>query len=180
MTKWNKYFFNIQCVFLFWLIWHAHNLVIFWAKIKFLDIFHIYIPFIFCKKKFEENFFKTLNFIAVFVKVMILRNNTKILFLKFSKIFKFSNFYKFNAKSKFFDSFCLNFNVCTNKRHFFFIFGLNYQKLKNCAKKLKILELSPKLVHFLKTTLKISSCTIVLNFFYKIWSEYRYEKCPRT
>ncbi len=38
--------------FLFWLIWHAHNLVIFWAKIMFLDIFHIYIPIIFCKKNF--------------------------------------------------------------------------------------------------------------------------------
>ncbi len=39
--------------FLFWLIWHSHNLVIFWAKIKFLDIFHIYIPIIFCKKNFR-------------------------------------------------------------------------------------------------------------------------------
>jgi hypothetical protein len=37
-------------------------------------------------KKFYEKFFKTLNFIAVFVKVMILRNNGKILFLKFAKI----------------------------------------------------------------------------------------------
>ena len=87
--------------FLFWLIWHAHNLVIFWAKIKFLDIFHIYIPFIFCKKKFWEKFFKPLNFIAVFVKVVILRNNGKILFLKFSKILNFQIFTNFDAKSIF-------------------------------------------------------------------------------
>ena len=106
------------------------------------------------QKKFGEKFFKTLNFIAVFVKVMILRNNGKILFLKFSKILNFQIFTNLDAKSKFFDSFCLNFNVCTYKRHFFFIFGLNYQKLKNFAKKVKILEISPKLVHFLKTTLK--------------------------
>jgi len=106
------------------------------------------------QKKFWEKFFKTLNFIAVFVKVMILRNNGKILFLKFSKILNFQIFTNLDAKSKFFDSFCLHFNVCTYKRHFFFIFGLNYQKLKNFAKKVKILEISPKLVHFLKTTLK--------------------------
>jgi hypothetical protein len=41
---------------------------------------------------------------------------------------------------------------------FFFIFGLSYQKLKIFAKifpkKEKILEISPKLVHFLKTTTK--------------------------
>ncbi len=123
--------------FLFWLIWHAHNLVIFWGKIKFLDIFHIYILFIFCKKKFGKNFFKTLNFIAVFVKVMILRNNGKILFLKFSKNLNFQIFTNLDAKSKFLDSFCLHFNVCTYKRHVFFIFGLNYQKLKNFAKKWK-------------------------------------------
>ncbi len=78
-------------------------------------------------KKFGENFFKTLNFVAVFVKMKILRNNGKILFLKFSNFQIFSNLV---AKSNFFDSFCLNFNVCTYKRHFFFIFGLSYQKLK--------------------------------------------------
>ncbi len=39
--------------FLFWLIWHVHNLVIFWAKIEFLDIFHIYVPIIFYKKNFR-------------------------------------------------------------------------------------------------------------------------------
>ncbi len=41
------------CFFLFWLIWHVHNSVIFWAKIEFLDIFHIYVPVIFCKKNFR-------------------------------------------------------------------------------------------------------------------------------
>jgi hypothetical protein len=106
------------------------------------------------QKKFWENFFKTQNFIAVFVKVVILRKNGKILFLKFSKILNFQIFTNLDVKSKFFDSFCSHFNICTYKRYFFFIFGLNYQKLKNFAKKVKILEISPKLVHFLKTTLK--------------------------
>ena len=108
------------------------------------------------QKKFGEKFFKTLNFIAVFVKVMILRNNGKILFLKFSKILNFQIFINLDAKFKFFDSFCLNFNVCTYKRHFFFILGLKFTKsfnfCLNFAKKVKILEISPKLVHFLKTT----------------------------
>jgi hypothetical protein len=57
-------------------------------------------------KKFGEKIFKTLNFIAVFVKVMILRNNGKILFLRFSKILNFQIFTNLDAKSKFFDSFC--------------------------------------------------------------------------
>jgi hypothetical protein len=75
-----------------------------------------------------------MNFIAVFVKVMIFRNNGKILFLNFSKILNFQIFTNLDAESKIFDSFCLNFNVCTYKRHFFYILGLNYQKLKNFAK----------------------------------------------
>jgi hypothetical protein len=55
--------------------------------------------------KFGEIFSKTLNLIAVFVKVMIFRNNGKILFLKFSKILNFQIFTNLNAKPKFFDSF---------------------------------------------------------------------------
>jgi hypothetical protein len=54
------------------------------------------------QKKFGENFFDTVNFIAVFVKVMILRNNGKILLLKFSKILNFQIFTNLDAKSKFF------------------------------------------------------------------------------
>jgi hypothetical protein len=106
------------------------------------------------QKKFGENFFKTLNFIAVFVKVMILRNNGKILILKFSKILNFQIFTNLDAKSKFFDSFCLHFNVCTYKRHFFFIFGLNYQKLKNFAKKSENFGIFTKNSTFSKTNIK--------------------------
>jgi hypothetical protein len=86
------------------------------------------------QKKFGEKNFKTLNFIAVFVKVMIFRKNRKILFVKFSKILNFQIFTNLDAKSKFFVSLCLNFNVCTYQRYFFFILGLNYQKLKILAK----------------------------------------------
>ncbi len=42
--------------FLFWHVWHAHILINFWPKIMFLDIFHIYIPFIFCKKNLVKKF----------------------------------------------------------------------------------------------------------------------------
>jgi hypothetical protein len=35
----------------------------------FLDIFHIYIPFIFCKKNLVKKILKTENFIQDFVKV---------------------------------------------------------------------------------------------------------------
>ncbi len=83
---------------------------------------------------------------------MIFKNNGKILFLKFSKILNYQIFTNLGAKLKFFDSFCLNFNVCIYKRLFFFILGLNSQKLKISAKKVKILEIPQNLVHFLKTT----------------------------
>jgi hypothetical protein len=79
------------------------------------------------QKKFGEKIFKTLNFIAVFVKVMIFRNDGKILFLIF-KNFKLSNL---GAKSNFFDSFCLNFNVCTYKKTLVPHFGFKFTKIKN-------------------------------------------------
>ncbi len=41
------------CFFLFWHVWHSHILINFWPKIMFLDIFHIFIPFIFCKKNYR-------------------------------------------------------------------------------------------------------------------------------
>ncbi len=44
---------NYRVFFLFWLIRHVHNSVIFWAKIEFLDVFYIYVPIIFCKKNFR-------------------------------------------------------------------------------------------------------------------------------
>jgi hypothetical protein len=107
------------------------------------------------QKKIGENFFKTLNFIAVFVKVMILRNNGKILFLKFSKMLNFQISTNLDAKSKFFDSFCLHFNVCTFFfYYFFFIFGLNYQKLKNFAIKSENFGNFTKIGTFSKNNIK--------------------------
>ncbi len=53
--------------FLVWHVWHANNLINFWAKIMFLDIFHIYIPFIFCKKNWGRNF-KNWKFYSSFCK----------------------------------------------------------------------------------------------------------------
>jgi hypothetical protein len=83
------------------------------------------------QKKFGEKIFKTLNSIAVFVKVMIFRNNGKILFLK---ILNYQIFTNLGAKSNFFDSFCLNFNVCTYKKKTFFLhFGFKFL-LKLCQK----------------------------------------------
>jgi hypothetical protein len=81
---------------------------------------------------------------------MILRNNGKILFLKFSKILNFQIFTNFDAKSKFFDSFqCLYL-----QKAFFLHFWFKLPKNEKICKKVKILEISPKLVHFLKTALK--------------------------
>jgi hypothetical protein len=85
-------------------------------------------------KKFWEKIFKTLNFISVFVKVVIFRNKVKILILKVSRFQIFQIFTNSDAKSKFFNSFCINFNVCTYKSPFLFSLGLNYQKLKILAK----------------------------------------------
>jgi hypothetical protein len=57
----------------------------------FLDIFHIYTPFIFCKKKIGEKIFKTENFIQVFVKVPIFKIFKKNLILPLfnQKIYSF-------------------------------------------------------------------------------------------
>jgi hypothetical protein len=57
-TQGHKKFFCIYfeytgCFFLFWHVWHSNIFINFWPKFMFLDIFHIYIPFIFCKKNYR-------------------------------------------------------------------------------------------------------------------------------
>ncbi len=84
----NKANLVIQGVFLFWHVWHSHILINFWPKIMFLDIFHIYIPFIFCKKitellchyfTFYRIFRKATNFGEIFKNIpFFCRNYNKI------------------------------------------------------------------------------------------------------
>jgi hypothetical protein len=90
-------------------------------------------------KKFGEKIFKTQNFTAVFVKVTIFRNMAKILFLQFSFFFHFKIFSNSDAKSKFFDSFSIHYNVYTYKKYFLKSFLVKIAKfwqflLKFCLK----------------------------------------------
>ncbi len=89
-------FWKLQGVFLFWHVWHSHILIHFWPKIMFLDIFHIYNPFIFCKKitellchyfSFYRIFRKATNFWEIFKNnPFFWTNNNKIAIIS-TKIF---------------------------------------------------------------------------------------------
>ncbi len=79
--------FRTRCFFILAYLtcsWFDH---FFLAKIKFLEIFHLYILFIFCKKKFGAKIFETPNFMTVFVKMAIFRDSAKILSLKIFNFF---------------------------------------------------------------------------------------------
>jgi hypothetical protein len=70
------------------------------------------------------------------------------------KNFNFQIFTNLGAKSKFFDSFCLNFNVCTYKRHFFFIFGLILPKIEKFCQKSENFGNFSKIGTFSKNNIK--------------------------
>jgi hypothetical protein len=81
------------------------------------------------QKKFGEKILKTLNFIAVFEKVVIFRNKVKILFLKFSRFQNFQIFTNLDAKSNFFDIFVLISMFVLTKGIFFVHIGFKLPKI---------------------------------------------------
>ncbi len=71
------------------------------------------------------------------------------------------------------------------KSNFNIIFGWNHETMailwQFLQKKWIFLKISPKIGSFSKNAIKWKVMTqMFCNFFYKIWTECRYEKCPRT
>ncbi len=74
---WNWLLISLYYRVFFWLIWDAHNLVIFWAKNKFNSLtFSTSTYRSHFVKKISAKIFKTLNFITDFVKVTIFRKKS--------------------------------------------------------------------------------------------------------